>query len=108
MHKAARATIGALLTLLAVVLIAYTAGAYSETVITVKGTVYGERWTDKGEVAQVSILTVDGDELLVNDSIAGKGLFKVVDQNVKVTGAVLIDAEGKKRITVHDFEVVQN
>ena len=85
-----------------------TAYGYSENDITVKATVYGATWNEKGEVTDVSLLTVDGDELFVVHTAAGDELLKQVEQNIKANGAVLIDKQGRKNITVYKYEILYN
>jgi tartrate dehydratase beta subunit/fumarate hydratase class I family protein len=82
--------------------------AYSENEITIKGSVYGTEWNDKGEVTAVSIVTTEGDELFVTHDDKGDELLKLVEQNVLVTGAVLLDDKGKKNFTIHKYEVSYN
>ncbi|MCX5816002.1 MAG: hypothetical protein NTX75_07115 [Proteobacteria bacterium] len=84
------------------------AAGYSENEITVKGSVYGSAWDDKGAATAVSILTIEGDELFVVHTPVGDELLKLVEQNVKVTGAVLLDKAGKKNFTVYKYEVLFN
>jgi len=81
---------------------------YSENEITVKGSVYETEWNDKGVVTAVSILTIDGDELFVVHTPVGDELLKLVEQNMRATGAVLVDKKGRKNFTVYKYEVVHN
>ncbi len=84
------------------------AAGYSENEITVRGSVYGAAWDEKGTVTAVSILTTEGDDLFIVRNPVGDELLKLVEQNVKATGAVLIDNTGKKNFTVYKYEVVYN
>ena len=84
------------------------AKGYSENEIDVKGSVYGAAWDDKGTATAVSVLTIEGDELFVVHTPVGDELLKLVEQNVKATGAVLLDKAGKKNFTVYKYEVVYN
>jgi hypothetical protein len=81
---------------------------YSENDITVKATVYGATWNDKGEVTGVSLLTVEGDELFVVHNALGDELLKQVDQNIKANGAVLVDKQGRKNMTIYKYEIMFN
>jgi len=81
---------------------------YSENDITVKATVYGAAWNEKGEVTSVSLLTTDGDELFVVHNAIGDELLKIVEQNIKANGAVLVDKQGRKNITVYKYEISYN
>jgi len=81
---------------------------YSENDITVKASVYGAAWNEKGEVTEVSLLTTDGDELFVVHNPVGDELLKLVEQNIKVNGAVMVDKQGKKNITIYKYEISFN
>jgi hypothetical protein len=81
---------------------------YSENEITVKATVYDVGWNAKGELTDVSLLTTDGDELYVVHNPLGDELLKILEQNVKATGAVLIDKQGRKSITIYKYEILYN
>lgn len=96
------------LCMLALFILAGVAAGYSENEITVKGSVYGVAWDEKGTVTAVSILTPEGDELFVVRNPVGDELLKLVEQNIKVTGAVLIDESGKKNFTVYKYEIAYN
>jgi len=81
---------------------------YSENDITVKATVYGAAWNAKGDVTDVSLLTVEGDELFVVHNAVGDELLAKVDQNIKANGAVLVDKQGRKNITIYKYEILFN
>ncbi len=91
--------------LLSVFSIAY---GYSENDITIKATVYGAAWNAAGDVTSVSLLTVEGDELFVVHNAVGDELLKQVDQNIKANGAVLLDKQGRKNITIYKYEILFN
>jgi len=84
------------------------AKGYSENEITVKGSVYGAEWNDKGVATAVSILTIEGDELFVVHNPVGDELLKLIEQNVSATGAVLIDEKGRKNFTINKYVVLHN
>jgi len=84
------------------------AHGYSENEITVKASVYGTAWNAKGEVTDVSLITTDGDELFVVHNPVGDELLKLVEQNVTVTGAVLVDKTGRKNITIYKYQIAYN
>jgi hypothetical protein len=81
---------------------------YSENVITVKASVHGTFWNSKGEATDVSLITVEGDKLFVVHYVVGDELLKLVEQNVRVTGAVSIDRQGGKKISIYKYEVAFN
>jgi len=83
-----------------------TVGAADE--LTVKGAIYGAQWDDKGNVLSVSILTTEGDELFVEHTSMGDELLKLVEQNIKVTGTVQPEKDGKKLFTVTKYEIAFN
>jgi len=62
----------------------------------------------KGTVTAVSILTPEGDGLFVVRNPVGDELLKLVEQNIKVTGAVLIDESRKENFTVYKYEIAYN
>lgn len=80
-------------------------GDGGENVVTFKATVYPAGWDEKGNVTEVSLLTVDGAEIFVVHNAVGDELLKLVEKNVDVTGAVLEDNNGKKNITVYKYEI---
>lgn len=80
----------------------------SENVITVKGSVYGTEWNDKGAVTAVSIITTEGDELFVTHDAKGDDFLKLVEQNILATGAVTPDKSGKKTFTIQKYEIAYN
>jgi len=82
--------------------------SYSENTITIKATVYDAAWNAKGEVTDVSLLTTDGDELFVVHNAIGDELLKIVGQNISVNGAVLVDKQGRKNVTVYKYEISYN
>ena len=84
------------------------AHSYSENTITVKASVYGAAWNTKGEVTDISLITTDGDELFVVHNPLGDELLKLVEQNIKVDGAVLVDKQGRKNITIYKYEILYN
>lgn len=96
------------LCMLSLFLLESVAAGYSENEITVKGAVYGAAWDKNGTATSVSLLTPEGDELFVVHNPVGDELLKLVEQNVKATGAVLIDEGGKKKFTVYKYEVLFN
>jgi hypothetical protein len=82
--------------------------AYSENEITAKGSVYGSEWNDKGEATAVSVVTTEGDELFVVHTPLGDELLKLVEQNVRVTGLVNVDQNGRKNLMLHKYEIAYN
>jgi hypothetical protein len=96
------------LCMLALFMLEGVAAGYSENEITVKGSVYGVAWDEKGTVTAVSIITTECDELFVVRNPIGDELLKLVEQNVKATGAVLLDNNGRKNFTIYKYEVVYN
>lgn len=96
------------LCMLTLLILAGMAVGYSENEVTVKGSVYGMAWDEKGAVTAVSILTTEGDDLFVEHTPVGDELLKLVEQNVIATGAILIDGAGKKKFTVYSYKVAFN
>ncbi|MGA8753812.1 hypothetical protein [Candidatus Deferrimicrobium sp.] len=84
------------------------AWGYDENVVTFKAAVYPAGSDEKGNVTDASLLTVDGTEIFVVHNAVGDELLKLVEKNINVTGAILIDKDGKKRITVYKYEIAFN
>jgi hypothetical protein len=82
------------------------ANAYGETEVQLKGTVFATDYDDKENVIAVSILEVGGEEYFVVNDEVGSQLLKLVDKNVKVTGVIDVDKDGKKRIRIKKYELV--
>jgi hypothetical protein len=108
MQKCIKVVISAAMLATLCLCLAVFAAAYEENTTAVKGTVYSAESNDKGESIKVLILTVAGDELLVDQTAKGNELLKLVEQNVKVTGAVLTDKQGRKTISVSAYEILFN
>jgi len=81
------------------------ANAYWENEVEIKGTVFATDNDNKGNVVAVSILDAGGEEYFVVDDEVGNQLLKLVDKNVKVTGVVNVDKDGKKRIKIKKYEL---
>jgi DNA primase len=79
--------------------------AYQEVDREIKGTVFVVDNDAAGKVIAVSILDATGNEFFVVDDEIGKKLFDLVDKNVKATGEVTVDKDGKKRIKIKKFEL---
>jgi hypothetical protein len=88
--------------------LAGTAWGYDENVVTFKAAVYPVGWDEKGNVTDVSLLTIDGTEVFVVHNAVGDELLKLIEKNVNVTGPVLEDKDGKKKITVYKYEIAFN
>ena len=88
--------------------LAGTVWGYDENVVTFKAAVYPVGWDEKGNVTDVSLLTIDGTEVFVVHNAVGDELLKLVEKNVNVTGPVLEDKDGKKKITVYKYEIAFN
>ncbi len=79
--------------------------ANSENAVEIKGTVFAVDNDSAGNVTAVSILDPAGAEVFVVRDEVGDQLFKLVDKNVKVTGVITVDNEGKKHIKVQKYEL---
>lgn len=100
-----------MLSLLLVFLIAFLvqapqAGAYGEPEIDIRGTVFAIEHDSSDNVVAVSILEITGEEYFVVRDEIGDKLLKMVDKNLKVTGVLYKDEDGKKRIKILKFDIV--
>jgi hypothetical protein len=99
--------LGLLLIILVVFLVsAPPAGAYGEPEIDIKGTVFAIEHDKNDNVTSVSILEITGEEYFVIRDEIGDKLLKLVDKNLKATGVMYKDQDGKKRIKVLKFDIV--
>jgi hypothetical protein len=64
------------------------------------GTVFGTAWDANDNATAVVIATDDGEEIVVSNSGKGMELLKLEEKNVKASGFIAEDEEGKKTITV--------
>lgn len=96
---------GFVLLLIAVLIWALPAGAYSENEVDIKGTVFAVDNDDKGKTTEVSVLDAGGEEFFVVHDEIGDKLLDLVDKNVKVKGVINVDKDGKKRMKVKTFEL---
>ena len=67
------------------------------------GTVFGTAWDNNDNATAVVIATEDGEEIAVSSSGKGMELLKLEEKNVKASGFVALDAEGKKTITINQY-----
>lgn len=82
------------------------AGAYGEPEIDIRGTVFAVEHDSSDNVVAVSILEITGEEYFVVRDEIGDKLLKMVDKNLKVTGVLYKDEDGKKRMKVLKFNIV--
>jgi len=73
---------------------------------TVRGLVIPVDWDDKGNVTATAISTHLEEEYLVDQNAWGEALLAFLRQRVKVSGSVVLQAGGKKVITVKNYEVL--
>ena len=64
------------------------------------GTVFASEWDANDNVTAVVIATEEGEEIAVSPSGKGMELLKLDEKNVKATGSIATDEEGRKTITI--------
>jgi hypothetical protein len=108
MTHASWTRLGMLLIILSVLLLIRTlpANAYGEPEIDIRGTVFAIEHDSSDNVVAVSILEITGEEYFVIRDEIGDKLLKLVDKNLKATGVLSTDKDGKKRIKVVKFDLV--
>lgn len=67
------------------------------------GTVFGTEWDANDNATAVVIATEDGEEIAVSNSGKGIELLKLEEKNVKASGFIVLDEEGKKTITINQY-----
>ncbi|NIO03034.1 MAG: hypothetical protein GTN74_00035 [Proteobacteria bacterium] len=78
----------------------------SETV-TITGTVYEDDWDQNDKPIAVVIEANDGEEYWVASEGKGEEIFKLGEKDVKATGVVVEDSEGRKTIKVTAYEIME-
>ena len=77
----------------------------ANALITIKGIVIPNEWTQNGHVVAVSILTLSEEEYLVENDHRGRELLHCLRQQVEATGMVTEEA-GCKSIAVRRYGCV--
>ena len=69
----------------------------------IAGTVFAAEWDAKDNVTAVVIATEEGEEIAVSNTGMGKELLNLEEKNVKATGSLVTDEEGRKTITITKY-----
>jgi len=73
--------------------------------VEIAGTVFASEWDANDNVTAVVIATEEGEEIAVSPSGKGMELLKLEERNVKATGSIVTDQEGRKTINVTKYIV---
>jgi hypothetical protein len=73
--------------------------------VEIAGTVFAAEWDAKDNVTAVVIATEEGEEIAVSNSGMGKELLNLEEKNVKATGSLVTDEEGRKTITITKYTI---
>ena len=73
--------------------------------VEIAGTVFASEWDAKDNVTAVVIATEEGEEIAVSPSGKGTELLKLEEKNVKATGSIVTDQEGRKTIKITKYIV---
>jgi hypothetical protein len=71
--------------------------------VEISGTVFASEWDANDNVTAVVIATEEGEEIAVVNSGKGMELLKLEEKNVRATGSIAMDGEGRKTITVTKY-----
>jgi len=71
--------------------------------VEIAGTVFASEWDANDNVTAVVIATEEGEEIAVATSGKGMELLKLEEKNVKVTGSVVTDEEGRKTVNITKY-----
>ncbi|MGD8914991.1 MAG: hypothetical protein PVH35_00240 [Syntrophobacterales bacterium] len=74
---------------------------------TIRGLVVPVDWDDKGNVTATAISTHLEEEYLIDQNAWGEALLAFLRQRVKVSGSIILKEDGKKVITVKNYEVLE-
>jgi len=73
--------------------------------VEIAGTVFASEWDANDNVTAVVIATEEGEEIAVSPSGKGMELLKLEEKNVKATGSIVTDQEGRKTINITKYIV---
>ena len=73
--------------------------------VEIAGTVFASEWDANDNVTAVVIATEEGEEIAVSASGKGMELLKLEEKNVKATGSLVTDQEGRKTINITKYIV---
>ena len=68
--------------------------------VEIAGTIFASEWDANDNVTAVVIATEEGEEIAVSNSGMGRELLNLEEKNVKATGSMVTDEEGRKTITI--------
>ena len=97
-------TLLCILSVLAIVVLMTTVPLFAATEeVEIAGTVFASEWDANDNVTAVVIATEEGEEIAVAASGKGMELLKLEEKNVKVTGSVVTDEEGRKTVNITKY-----
>ncbi len=73
--------------------------------VEISGTVFASEWDANDNVTAVVIATEEGEEIAVVNSGKGMELLKLEEKNVRATGSIVMDEEGRKTINVTKYTI---
>ena len=73
--------------------------------VEIAGTVFASEWDANDNVTAVVIATEEGEEIAVSPSGKGMELLKLEEKNVKASGSIAMDQEGRKTINITKYVV---
>jgi hypothetical protein len=97
-------TLLCVLSVLAIAVLMTTVPLFAATEeVEIAGTVFASEWDANDNVTAVVIATEEGEEIAVATSGKGMELLKLEEKNVKVTGSVVTDEEGRKTVNITKY-----
>jgi hypothetical protein len=94
------------LSVLAIVVLTGTLPLFAATEeVEISGTVFATEWDANDNVTAVVIATEEGEEIAVVNSGKGMELLKLEEKNVRATGSIAMDEEGRKTINVTKYTI---
>ena len=73
--------------------------------VEISGTIFASEWDANDNVTAVVIATEEGEEIAVAPSGKGMELLKFEEKNVRATGSIVTDQEGRKTIKITKYIV---
>ena len=80
----------------------------SDVIATIRGILVPADWDERGNIIATSVMTYFEEDYLIEQNPRGEELLPYIRQKIKVRGVVRCQENGKKVVTVEDFEILED
>jgi 5S rRNA maturation endonuclease (ribonuclease M5) len=80
----------------------------SDGIATIRGILVPADWDERGNIIATSVMTYFEEDYLIEQNPRGEELLPYIRQKIKVRGVVRCQENGKKVVTVEDFEILED